>query len=55
MYFELPNNFAELSFGMLVQVAIIYKIMGMKQKMFRFVNSRVIANNWLFHNIKCFV
>ncbi len=33
MYFELPNNFAELSFGMVV--AIMYKIMGMKQKMFK--------------------
>ena len=43
MYFELPNNFAELSFGMVV--AIMYKIMGMKKKCLRFVNSRVIANN----------
>ncbi len=53
MYFELPDNFAELSFGMVV--AIMHKIMGKKKKCLRFVNSRVFAKNWLFHNIKCFV
>ena len=29
MNFEMPNNFTELSFGMVV--AIMYKIMGMKE------------------------
>ena len=29
MYFELPNNFAELAFGMVI--AIMYKIMRMKK------------------------
>ena len=44
MYFELPNNFAELSFG--IVVAIMSKVMEMRRKKYlRFVNSRVIANN----------
>ncbi len=43
MYFELPNNFTELSFGMVV--GIMYTMMGMQKKMVRFVNSSVIAHN----------
>ena len=33
MYFEVPNNFAEFFFGMVV--AIMNKIMGMRKKMFK--------------------